>query len=382
MAIALIPVEPPVEISGYDAYWAYRGAGGVLQFHKWVEAEKPTGPTGDEETTPADRSNWEIYRASGGTLAFEEWLAQGQPGELLRDEGDVGGVEGPGDPEFLNEWNAYRANGGSSTYPEWEAAGKPTGPTPEETGDPIHSDRELYDNYVKNGGTLSYADWIGQNKPPPPPPDGGNGDGVVTDGEEDFSAQLAAAMEGIRQESREAYEARRAEAQRLGARDIGKMSRMQQQGLLARGRSAGEIEQLMAGGQEAGARSLNDLLQALSVGQKERQAEIGRMGIGAMISGEELGIRERQLAQQETQYQQTFGLSQQQLAQQAQYQQGQLGLGRQQAQASIWGPLAGALGTIGGGALGSIFGPAGTAIGSALGTWVGPGGGGWFGGRG
>ncbi len=191
---------------------------------------------------------------------------------------------------------------------------------------------------------------------------------TTTDTDDDFSQQLAAAVEAIRQESREAYESRRAEAMRVGARRTGKMSRMQQQALLAQGRPAGEIEQLMAGGQEAGARSLNDLLQALSVGQKERQAEIGRMGIGAMISGEELGIRERQLAQQETQYQQTFGLSQQQLAQQAQYQQGQLGLGREQAQASIWAPLFGALGTIGGSVIG---GPIGAGIGGAIGKWAG-----------
>ena len=315
------------------------------------------------------------------------------------------------------QYQLYKSRGGTLTYNEWVNAGMPAGPTTEEPpsngdGDEL-TDAELrqrrYDLYVSRGGTLGYTAWIQadepshpeaeevfDDEPPPdePPPDEPPPDEPppVEPGEEDFSQQLAAAVAGYERQIAEATALQRAEAQRLGARDIGKMSRMQQQGLLARGRSAGEIEQLMAGGQEAGARSLNDLLQALNVSERQQLAGAKQFGIGTMISGEELGIRQRQIAHQMAQYQQSFaeqrrqfgvgaGFTQQQLAQQQQYQQGQLGLGREQAQASLWGPLFGALGTIGGGALGSIFGPAGTAIGSALGTWVGPGGGGWFGGR-
>ncbi len=339
-----VPPEPPpgngdeplddVLTGDQLLYDNYLSNGGTLGYTNWLAQNKPTGPS--SETEAQDQMDHNAYRHAGGTLSFDDWLAQNKPAVTGQESQDYAA------------WRIYNQAGGTSDYASWLVGGKPAGP-----------------------------DDKPPPPPPPPPPDGGNGDG-----EDDFSAQLAAAMERIRQESREAYESRRAEAQRLGARRTGKMSRMQQQALLARGRTAGEIEQLTAGGQEAGQRSLNDLLQALSVGQKQRQAEIGRMGIGAMISGEELGIRERQLAQQEAQYQQTFGLSQQQLAQQATWQQGRLGLGRQQAQASIWGPLAGALGSIGGGALGSIFGPAGTAIGAGIGKWVGPGGGGWFGGRG
>lgn len=248
--------------------------------------------------------------------------------------------------------------------------------------------------WLFQGGGWSYQGPPPAAAPAPEPP-------TAVPGEEDFSAQLAAAVEAYQQQIREMGERERAEAQRLGARDIGKMSRQAQQALLAQGRTAGEIEQLMAGGMEAGARSLSDLIQALNIQEQRQLAGAEQFGIGTMISGEELATRERQMAQQMAQYQQSFaeqqrqfgvgagqwqqqfgqqasqfaqqlGLSQQQLAQLQQYQQGQLGLGQQQAQAGIWGPLFGALGTIGGAYLG---GPLGAGVGGQVGSQVG----GWFG---
>ena len=339
-------------------------------FLRWFAGKYPNI---DFSSLPPDRQSYFQYR-------WEKETEAGFEGPKYTEEVIIEEPERRY-PSDYNLYEAYKAAGGMASYSRWVEIGRPTGPG----------------EGVGKGG---------YDPPPPPPPppiddpiidDPIIDDPIIDDGDDDFSQQLAAAVERIRQESRELYEFERGEAQRLGARRTGKMSYEQRQALLARGRTPAEIEQLMAGGQEAAGRSLNDLLQALSIGQKQQQARIGEIGIGAMISGEELGIREQQLAQQSRQYQQSFaeqrrqfgvgtGLSQQQLAQQAQYQQGQLGVGRQQAEAGLWGPLFGALGAIGGGALGTILSPGagttvGAGVGAGIGQWIGPGSGGWFGGR-
>lgn len=337
------------------------------------DIETPTEPVGPEDKPPTEPTVGQVY-------SYQDWIdyvATNYPGVVISEanynayvgrfnEGDLRSQD-PGyvvgtDPGFTEEdkeredqhnadllaYNQYKNAGGTRTFNDWLAAGKPTKP------------------HIPVGQDVPYE---------PPIVDGvDGGDAVTVDGnggeEDDFSAQLAAAVEAYRTQIREMGERERAEAQRLGARDIGKMARMTRQAMLARGRTAGEIEQLTAGGMEAGARSLNDLLQALNIQTQRQMAGAEQFGIGTMISGEELGIRERQMAQQMGQYQQSFeeqrrqfglgyGLSQEQLAQQA-----------QQAQAQAYAPLWGALGQIGGGALGSIFGPAGTAAGSWLGGKV------------
>lgn len=316
----------------------------------------------------SDLRDFRAYITAGGTLDIDSWLAAGRPTA----EGippDVTDEDGISD---YDAWKAYRSAGGNLDFDAWFASGKPTSGA--------DTDYDEWIEYSRAGGNLDFDAWIAAGKPGATR-DEGDVDADVEG--EDFAAQLAEAVEAYRTQIREMSERERAEAQRLGARDIGKMGRMTQQALLAQGRTAAEIEQLTAGGMEAGARSLNDLLQALNISERRQLAGAEQFGIGTMISGEQLEQRQREMALAQSQYQQTFGeqrrqfgeqlgLSQQQLAQLSQYQQGQLGLGQQQAQAGIWGPLFGALGTIGGAYLG---GPGGAAIGQGIGSTVGS----WFG---
>ena len=321
-----------------------------------------------------------------------------------------------GEKDLAAAYRAYRATGAGLSFTEWFSAGQPTSPTsgptvvpdPEAEGDtqefdiiPEQGKYALdYQKYWAAGGRLSNRDWLAAGRPVYTGnggadggngvpvngnggADGGNGVPVIVDDdddEDDFSAELAAAVEAMKQQIREMGEFERAEAQRLSARGIGKMSRMTQQALLAQGRTAGEIEQLTAGGMEAGQRSLNDLLQALSLGEKRALVGAEQFGIGTMISGEELGIRERQMSQEMARYQQSFeeqrrqfgvgagqwqqqfGLSQQQLAQQAQQFGQQYGLAQREQQyaQAWWQPLVQVLGGISQGA--------GAGIGAYLGT--------------
>lgn len=279
-------------------------------------------------------------------LTWEQWMAQNNPD-----------VEWEGMPaRFLQGYaQQYQSYRDAYTGPDPEIPPiipPPVDPPvadpliPELAGEPKPTQEEQ-DGTRSPGGEWIFSeranDWIPYTAPEPPtpplPPPPGDDDGTVVD--EDFSGELAAAVEAYRQQIREMGERERAEAQRLGARDIGKMSRMTQQALLAQGRTAGEIEQLTAGGMEAGARSLSDLIQTLNLQESRQLAGAEQFGIGTMISGEELGIRERGMAQQMAQYQQSFaeqqrqfgigaGQWQQQFGQQASQFGQQLGLSQQQ----------------------------------------------------
>lgn len=252
----------------------------------------------------------------------------------------------------------------------------------------LHRDWLLYQ---EAGGTMGFDQWlemeiggggINGDEPPVEPPEEPE-EPLEDEDAEDFSQQLAAAVAAYQQQIGEWGAAQTAEAQRLGARGIGKMSRMQQMALLAQGRTAGEIEQLTAGGMEAGARSMADLIKQINLQTQQQQAGAAQFGIGTMISAEELGVRERGMAQMGGQFQQSlaeqmrqFNLAQQQQAQQWGQQFGlgqqQLGLQEQQIKGGLWGDILGLAGTLGGAYLG---GPGGAAVGKWAGETVG----GWFG---
>ena len=157
-----------------------------------------------------------------------------------------------------------------------------------------------YQLYQNNGGTYNFDAWVSAGRPlmseqsrgepdaddrgNPPADDFGDGDGEeLTD--------LDKALAGLQAKAQAFSERKAAEAQRLGARDIGKFSTDIRRALLATGRSAGEIEQLSAAGIEGGARSQNDLLQQLALQGQQTQLAIGEFGIGAKLPQEDINAR-------------------------------------------------------------------------------------------
>ena len=125
-----------------------------------------------------------------------------------------------------------------------------------------------------------------------------------------------------------------AEARRLAARDVGKISRGVREALLSQGVSPEDIEQRLAGGFESSARSLRDLETQIGLQSQQALAGAEQFGIQGRLSAEQLSNVQRQLAQSQTQFQQglaesvrQFGLSQAQ--QQGQFTAG-LGFSQQQ----------------------------------------------------
>ncbi|TET41434.1 MAG: hypothetical protein E3J60_04585 [Dehalococcoidia bacterium] len=288
-----------------------------------------------EEFTPGEAFELhKAYIANGGHLKLDEWIAQGMPEPLApRDDEpppEPPPVEPPVEPgepptEMLSwadwmaenypdvDWenmSATQLQGMANLYQEYrDTFGEPGEPPIEPPVEPPPAGTADYQDYLDSGGFLNYNDWLAAGQPSDVESVGGGLGPEVTpdeEEEEDFSQQLADAVAAWQEEQRRIGALQAAEAQRLGARGIGKMSRMTQQALLAQGRTAGEIEQLTAGGMEAGARSMSDLIKQINLQTQQQVAGAQQYGIGAMISGEELGIRQREMAMAGGQFQQSL----------------------------------------------------------------------------
>lgn len=163
-------------------------------------------------------------------------------------------------------------------------------------------DLRTHGQYQNRGGNLSYSEWTAQGRPEPH-----QETGIHVNGDGDDTFNLSDAIAQYQQQIRDLEAQKSAEAQRLSARGIGHTSRQVRNALLATGRTGGEIEQLSAAGIEGGARSLNDLLQQLSLQSQTAQAGAAQFGIGANLTQEEINARLLGLSQQQGQFSQ--GLS-------------------------------------------------------------------------
>lgn len=132
-----------------------------------------------------------------------------------------------------------------------------------------------------------------------------------------------------------------ARARQLEAQRTGHALRQAQNALLARGRSAGEVEQLTAGGIEGAQRSLAGLLTDINLQTQRTAAQLGQQSIGTALTAEGLAGERSRLGQASTQFQQSleetrrqFGLGQTLTREQMAQQQAQFasGLGFDQTQ--------------------------------------------------
>lgn len=221
----------------------------------------------------------------------------------------------------MNPYLIYRQAGGSLSFNLWELSGRPNRPL---------IDEQAFVDYKNAGGGESYVTWVNAGKPTITIEEDTD---IVEDGdgeEDDFSSQLAAAVAAWQEQQRRMGELQMAEVGRRGARDIGKLSYENRQALLSRGYTPAEIDQLLAGGEEAGFRSIYDIQKEMGLGLQQQLAQSQQFGIGTMISGEQLGQRQREMAMAGGQFQQSlaeqvrqFNLAQQQQGGQWQQQFGQ-----------------------------------------------------------
>ncbi len=291
------------------------------------------------------------YVVNGGTLSFEEWMGARKP---------EGPEFGAGDQEIL-DYNAYKRNGGTLSFSDWKTDGSPTsgvgdkdfleGPDPET--EPIALDnRTDFERWMdaKHPGlrdTLSsfqlqpyrdkYAaslEGLGDGGGG----DGGGGGGAVyqdADGNwvhdlndtiwsteadamanynstlqsQGFQQDLATSVEEYEAEIERLGQEQTAEASRLSARNIGKMSTEGRNALLSRGYTNAEIDQLMAGGLEGSQRSLNDLLQQMSLSTQQQLAGASQFGIGTQLTAESLGQAQQKISTSQSQFGQSLAES-------------------------------------------------------------------------
>lgn len=211
-------------------------------------------------------------------------------------------------------WLAYRNQGGLLNLTAWVDANKPAPPQqppvqpppPPPTEPPVQplvlppptDDEEGEEPFIPPPLPPEPIEEEDIDEPFVPPPEAEEGD--------DFSQQLADVVAAWQQEQRELGERMQAEAGRRGARGIGKLSYEQRQALLARGYTPAEIEQLTAGGVEAGFRSIYDIQKELGLETQRMVAEGAQWGIGTMITGEQLEQRQREMAQRGGEFQQSL----------------------------------------------------------------------------
>ncbi len=335
-------------MSDKELYRLYQAEGGTLSLAAWIQAGRPPEGgmvAGDQPDEPRDpRKPFEPPEEpppppppppgrDEQQLTFEQWLARFHP------EIDILTL-GQGIPtqRLVAEFERFLAGDESQftpdpqTFEEWMAQ---VHPDVDISSLGIEGLRAFQDEWRLGPGT-------GDVDPDLPPP--GDDDGPITpppipdeplvEGDDDFQQSIADAIAAAQAQQEEFTAARIAESQRLSARNIGKLSTAQRNALLARGVSEQDIGQLLLGGQEQGARSLRDLEAELGLQGQQALAQSSQFAVGAQLSAEGLENVQRQLAQQQGQFQQglaesvrQFGLSQSQ--QQGQFTAG-LGFSQQQ----------------------------------------------------
>ncbi len=296
--------------------------------------------------------------------SFEEWLARVHP----KIDFDSLGIEGknalrdeyqgrdPDEEVVVDEpviksdsdaYDAYQAAGGKASFNAWLSIGKPKTPADEPPGSKRREAPKVFQN--DDGlwvDPLTGTTWLTQ------------GEALASFNAETqsrgFKQDLEQSIIDFQESIGELTADQAAEARRLNARNVGKISTEARNALLARGVDPGEIEQRLAGGFEGSARSLRDLETQIGLQGQQALAGAEQFGIQGQLTAESLAQAQQGLitgqsqfqqslaesvrqfgagqSQQQSQFEAGLGFSQQQLGQQA----GQFGrtLRQQQRQAN------------------------------------------------
>ena len=125
---------------------------------------------------------------------------------------------------------------------------------------------------------------------------------------EGFKEEFSEALERSKQELKEVGEAGKAEAIRLTGRQSSVNQATLRDVLLAQGRDMAEVDEIIQTGAEENQRNLTSILNQGALATKESVAQMNTMEIGSIATAEELGMKQKSLAD-------TLMLNRQQLAQ-------------------------------------------------------------------
>lgn len=155
-----------------------------------------------------------------------------------------------------------------------------------------------------------------------------------------FEGELETAMKEYQAGIAKTGKSEAAEAQRLYARESGQARRMAREGWFAGGGAAGEFEQRFAGAEEAGARSLSDLVREINLETQRQQTGAQQFGIQGQMTAENLAQARRGMGMEQTRFRETLGQKKEQWQQNLAETMRQFNLGQQQ-QAGQFGQLYG-----------------------------------------
>lgn len=190
-------------------------------------------------------------------------------------------------------YEAYQRVGGTYSFEEWKTAGKPSGGGGGGEGSVVHQNADGYWVHDLNDTVWdSKADALT------------NYNSTVQS--QGFSQELATSVEEYEADIERLGGEQAAEAKRLSARNVGKMSQDVRNALLAQGVDPGEIAQLSAGGIEGGQRSLNDLLQQMSLSTQQQLAGASQFGIGTQLTAESLAQAQTRMGTSQSQFGQSL----------------------------------------------------------------------------
>lgn len=245
---------------------------------------------------------------------FEEWFARVNPGidfdslgiqakNAFRDEyqgrdpDEEVVVDEPVIQSDSDAYDAYQAAGGKASFNDWLRIGKPATPEDEPPGSKRREAPKVFQN--EDGlwvDPLTGTVWLTQ------------GEALASFNAETqsigFKQELEQSIIDFQESIGELTADQAAEARRLNARNVGKVSSDVQEALLSMGVDPGEIEQRLAGGFEASSRSLRDLETQIGLQGQQALAGAEQFGISGQLTAEGLSQAQQGIAQGQLQFQQ------------------------------------------------------------------------------